>query len=81
MFSGSRDWIHDPWKGRVNARNEKTRLSAGSSEGLVLEHHPFAVTGSGEPCCKKHLLSLRHEGACIKQNSLESLLPPVLCGW
>ena len=53
MFSGSRDWIHDPWKGRVNARNEKTRLSAGSSEGLVLVHHPFAVTGSSqEPATK-----------------------------
>ena len=52
MFSGSRDWIHDPWKGRVNARNEKTRLSAGSSEGLVLAHHPFAVTGSGNRATK-----------------------------
>ena len=49
MFSGSRDRIHDPWKGRVNARNENPPLG-GSSEGLVLEHHLFAVTGSGEPC-------------------------------
>ena len=52
MFSGSRDWIHDPWKGRVNARNEKNPPLGGFFEGLVLEHHPFAVTGSGEPCYK-----------------------------
>ena len=34
MFSGSRGWILDPWGGRVNARNEKTRREAGSSEAL-----------------------------------------------
>ena len=66
MFSGSRDWIHDPWKGRVNARNEKTRLSAGSSKGLVLRAPSLRGNRFGGTVLPKHLLSLRHEGACIK---------------
>ena len=67
MFSGSRDWIHDPWKGRVNARNEKpaSRRVLQRRSGVkstILRGNRF-----GNRATQKHLLSLRHEGACIKQ--------------
>ena len=61
----------------MNARNEKTRREAGYSKGWCYQHQTFAVTGPGT-VLPKHLLSLRHDGACIKQNSLESLLPLAL---
>ena len=68
MFSGSRDWIHDPWKGRVNARNENPPL--GGFFGRSGVRAP-SLRGNrfGGTVLPKHLLSLRHEGACIKQNS------------
>ena len=75
MFSGSRGWILDHWGGRVNARNEKTRREAGSSEALG-GSTPWTSGNRFEgTVLPKHPPSLRHEGARIKQNSLETLLP------
>ena len=62
----------------MNARNEKTRREAGYSEGMVLPTPDLRGNRFGGTVLPKHLLSLRHEGACIKQNSLESLLPVAL---
>ena len=59
----------------MNARNEKTRREAGLFEGMVLPTPDLRGNRFGGTVLPKHLLSLRHEGACIKQNSLESLLP------
>ena len=75
MFSGSRGWILDPWGGRVNARNEKTRREAGSSEALGGSTPWTSGNRFGGTVLPKHPPSLRHEGARIKQNSLETLLP------
>ena len=62
----------------MNARNEKTRREAGYSEGMVLPTPDLRGNRSEGTVLPKHLLSLRHDGACIKQNSLESLLPLAL---
>ena len=51
----------------MNARNENTRLSAGSSEGMVLATPDLRGNRFGGTVLPKHLPSLRHEGACIKQ--------------
>lgn len=62
----------------MNARNEKTRREAGYSEALG-DGTPWTSGNRSEgTVLPKHLLSLRHDGACIKQNSLEPLLPLAL---
>ena len=63
MFSGSRGWILDPWGGRVNARNEKTRREAGSSEALGGSTPWTSGNRFGGTVLPKHPPSLRHEGA------------------
>ena len=67
MFSGSRGWILDQWGGRVNARNEKTRREAGSSEALGGSTPWTSGNRFGGTVLPKHPPSLRHEGARIKQ--------------
>ena len=59
----------------MNARNEKTRREAGSSEGMVQQTPDLRGNRFGGTVLPKHPSILRHEGARIKQNSLETLLP------
>ena len=59
----------------MNARNEKTRREAGSSEGMVPQTPDLRGNRFGGTVLPKHPSILRHEGARIKQNSLETLLP------
>ena len=75
MFSGSRGWILDQWGGRVNARNEKTRREAGSSEAL----------GGGTPWTSgnsfrrkqlpEHPFSLAAFSRIVQANPARTLLP------
>ena len=51
----------------MNARNEKTRREAGYSEGMVLPTPDLRGNRFEGTVLPKHLLSLRHDGACIKQ--------------
>lgn len=59
----------------MNARNEKTRREAGSSEALGGSTPWTSGNRFGGTVLPKHHPSLRHEGARIKKNSLETLLP------
>ena len=60
-------WIFGVNGCNVARRNEKTRREAGSSEGMVLPTPDLRGNRFGGTVLPKHLPSLRHGGACIKQ--------------